>query len=162
MEKLAVDWLDLIPRFQRTDDEHLAPYRTFQDYRQIWGMGIFILMTTALLPLVIVTIIYYQLIERSIDTESLLRTERLTSNARRAVAFFLEERLDALTFAVNEIGYDKLTDQENLVSVLRNLKLGFGGLSDLSVIAHTGLQVAYAGPFNLEGKDYSQQPWFLE
>jgi len=33
---------------------------------------------------VITILIHYQLIERSIDTESLLRTERVASNARRA------------------------------------------------------------------------------
>jgi two-component system NtrC family sensor kinase len=49
-----------------------------------------------------------------------------------------------------------------LADVLKNLKLGFGGLTDLSIIADTGTQVAYAGPFNLEGKDYSKQPWFME
>jgi signal transduction histidine kinase len=150
------------PRFHRNDDEHLSPYYTFQDYRQTWGMTIFILMSTALVPLVIMTLIYYQLIETSINTESLLRTERLASNARRAVTFFLEERLDALTFTVNEMGYDRLTNPGRLSEVLRNLKLGFGGLTDLSVIADTGTQVSYAGPFNLEGKDYSNQPWFLE
>ncbi len=150
------------PRFHRNDDEHLSPYYTFQDYRQTWGMTIFILMATALVPLVIMTLIYYQLIETSINTESLLRTERLASNARRAVTFFLEERLDALTFTVNEMGYDRLTNPGRLSEVLRNLKLGFGGLTDLSVIADTGTQVTYAGPFNLEGKDYSNQPWFLE
>jgi signal transduction histidine kinase len=125
-------------------------------------MTIFILMTTALLPLVVMTVIYYQLIETSINTESLLRTERLASNARRAVTFFLEERLAALTFTVNEMGYDQLTNPGSLSEVLRNLKLGFGGLTDLSVIADTGTQVTYAGPFNLEGKDYSKQPWFME
>jgi len=150
------------PRFHRNDDEHLSPYYTFQDYRQTWGMTIFILMATALVPLVIMTLIYYQLIETSINTESLLRTERLASNARRAVTFFLEERLDALTFTVNEMGYDRLTNPGRLDEVLRNLKLGFGGLTDLSVIADSGTQVTYAGPFNLEGKDYSNQPWFLE
>ena len=31
------------PRFHRNDDEHLSPYYTFQDYRQTWGMTIFIL-----------------------------------------------------------------------------------------------------------------------
>ena len=108
------------------------------------------------------TLIYYQLIETSINTESLLRTERLASNARRAVTYFLEERLAALTFTVNEMGYDQLTNPGHLSEVLRNLKLGFGGLTDLSVIADTGTQVTYAGPFNLEGKDYSSQPWFME
>jgi signal transduction histidine kinase len=125
-------------------------------------MGIFILLATTLIPLVIMTLIHYQLIERSIDTESLLRTERVASNARRAVTFFLDERLAALTFAANEMSYAKLADPDSLAEVLRNLKLGFGGLTDLSVIADTGNQVAYAGPFHLKGKDYSTQPWFME
>jgi two-component system NtrC family sensor kinase len=102
------------PRFHRNNDEHLNPYYTFQDYRQTWGMTIFILMTTALVPLIVMTLIYYQLIETSINTESLLRTERLASNARRAVTFFLEERLAALTFTANEMGYDQLTNPGSL------------------------------------------------
>jgi signal transduction histidine kinase len=152
----------LLPKFQSQDDEHLMPYSAFRDYRQMWGMGIFILLATALLPLVFMTLTYYQLIDRSIDSESLLRTERVTSNARRAVTYFLEERLAALTFTVNELSYAKLSNPEFLAEVLGNLKLGFGGLTDLSVIADTGTQVAYAGPYHLEGKDYSAQPWFME
>ena len=163
MTTVLRNWLGaMLPRFRSKDDEHLNPYYTFRDYRQMWGMGIFILMTTSLLPLVVMTLIYYQLVERSIDTESLLRTERVASNARRAVTFFLEERLAALTFTANEMNYEKLSDPDSLAEVLRNLKLGFGGLTDLSVIADTGTQVAYAGPYHLEGKDYSSQPWFME
>jgi signal transduction histidine kinase len=150
------------PQFHAPQDDHLSIYHTFQNYRQTWGMAIFTLMATALLPLVVMTLIYYQLTQRSIDTESLLRTERVASNARRAVTFFLEERLAALTFTVNEMGYERLSDPGHLTDVLRNLKLGFGGLTDLSVIADTGTQVAYAGPFNLEGKNYSNQPWFWD
>ncbi|MFO7715121.1 ATP-binding protein [Desulfosarcina sp.] len=161
MDQLKSNLKSLFPHFRRQDDEHLNPYFTFKDYGQVWGMGIFILMTTALLPLIVMTLIYYQLVERSIESESLLRTERVASNARRAVTFFLEERLAALTFTAKETGYDGLTDPEHLDQVLRNLKLGFGGLTDVSVIADNGTQVTYAGPFNLEGKDYSSQPWFV-
>jgi two-component system, NtrC family, sensor kinase len=150
------------PRFHQNSEEHLNPYYTFQNYRQSWGAAIFILMTTALLPLIIMTFIYYQLVQKSIDTESLLRTERLASNAKQAVTFFFEERLAALTFTAKEIGYDQLSHPGYLAEVLRNLKLGFGGLSDLSVISDNGKQVAYAGPYNLEGKNYSKQPWFTE
>ncbi|GAB6906231.1 ATP-binding protein [Desulfosarcina cetonica] len=159
----AKDFLGAIwPPFRHKDDALLTPYYTFHDYRQIWGMGIFILMAAALLPLLVMTLIYYQLTEQSIDREAILRTERVASNARRAVTYFLEERLAALTFTVNEMGYDRLTDPGRLKEVLSNLKLGFGGLTDLSVIADDGTQVAYAGPFNLEGKNYSTQPWFME
>ncbi|BBO93251.1 sensor histidine kinase [Desulfosarcina ovata] len=160
MISLKEMWAAIWPSFRHKDDEHLNTYYTFHDYRQLWGMGIFVLMATALLPLVVMTFIYYQLLEQSINSESLLRTERVTSNARRAVTYFLEERLAALTFTVNEMSYDRLTNPEHLRDVLSNLKLGFGGLTDLSVIADDGTQVAYAGPFNLEGKNYSDQPWF--
>jgi signal transduction histidine kinase len=78
------------------------------------------------------------------------------------VTFFLEERLDALQFTINEIDYDRLVNPDRLAEILRNLKLGFGGLTDLSVIDDTGKQVAYAGPYNLEGRDYSNQRWFVE
>ncbi|MEJ2639734.1 MAG: sensor histidine kinase [Desulfosarcinaceae bacterium] len=163
MKETLEKWMgSMRPKFRSKVDEHLDPYLTFRDYRQMWGMAIFILMAASLVPLVVMTLIYYQLIERSIDTESLLRTERVASNARRAVTFFLEERLAALTFAANEMSYAKLSDPASLADILGNLKLGFGGLTDLSVIADTGTQVAYAGPYQLEGKDYSAQPWFME
>ncbi|MGB5749431.1 MAG: ATP-binding protein [Desulfobacterales bacterium] len=150
------------PEFYRQDNNLLDSYFTFTDYRKIWGVGISVLVATALMPLLVVTIIHYQLLQKSVDSELILRAERLTSNARRAVTFFLEERLDALRFTVNEIDYDQLTDPDHLTEILRNLKLGFGGLTDLSVIAHTGAQAAYAGPYNLEGRDYSNQRWFIE
>jgi two-component system, NtrC family, sensor kinase len=156
-------WLgSLLPKFRHAEDEHLNPYLTFRNYRQMWAMGIFTLLAASLLPLVIITLTYYQLIDRSMDTESLLRTERVASNARRAVTFFLEERLAALTFAANEMSYAKLSDADALNDILSNLKLGFGGVIDLSVIDANGTQVAYAGPYQLEGKDYSTQPWFME
>jgi signal transduction histidine kinase len=150
------------PSFNHQDKAFLDPYFTFTNYRKILIIGISILVVTTLVPLLVVTVFHYRLIERSVDSEITLRTERLTSNARRAVSFFLEERLDALRFIVNEIGYDRLNNPDHLKEILRNLKLGFGGLTDLSIIDHTGKQLAYAGPYNLEGREYSNQRWFIE
>jgi two-component system NtrC family sensor kinase len=148
------------PQFYRPADKHLSPYFRFTDYKKIWGFGILALGVAALLPLIFVTIIHFRLIQKSIDSEIILRTERVTSNARRAVTYFLEEHLNALRFTVNELTYEQLTNSDRLKEILRNLKLGFGGLTDLSVIDHSGIQIAYAGPFKLEGKNYSNQIWF--
>ena len=162
IERLRRVFTAIRPAFYRQRNVLLNPYLTFTDYRKIWAIGISTLAVAALLPLLVVTVIHYRLIERSVDSELILRTERLTSNARRAVTFFLEERLNALRFTVNELRYEQLTNPDHLAEVLRNLKLGFGGLTDLSVIDHDGIQVAYAGPFQLEGKNYSNQVWFIE
>ncbi|KPA19431.1 integral membrane sensor signal transduction histidine kinase [Candidatus Magnetomorum sp. HK-1] len=152
----------LWPHFFKKTSEHLIHYMTFHNYRKIWIRGILILIATSLLPLFVMTSIYYQLIEKSIDNALILRTERVASNTRRVLTYFFEERLAALKFTVNEHDYKDLKDPLRLSDILKNLKLGFGGLTDLSVIDHNGTQITYAGPFNLEGKDYSRQTWFLE
>lgn len=152
----------LRPDFYRQAEEALNPYFTFADYHKIWLVGIVALGLATLVPLIAVTVIHYQLIQKSVDSELILRTERLTSNARRAVSFFMEERLNALRFIANEIHIEQLTDPSQLAEILRNLKLGFGGLADLSVISSSGDQVAYAGPYNLDHVNYSAQDWFLE
>ena len=150
------------PGFDLNINDHLKPYYMFRNYLWIWGGAILFLLITALLPFVLITFIHYRLIDTSVDTESFLRTEQVASAAQSAVGYFFEERLAALRFTAGTIGYDELILPRHLTEVLRNLKLGFGGLTDLSVIDDTGRQVAYAGPFNLTGKDYSRQPWFIK
>jgi signal transduction histidine kinase len=152
----------LWPRFFQEMSEHIIPYLTFNNYPRIWVRGILILVFTSLIPLFVMTGIYYQLIEKSIDNALILRTERVASNTRRALSFFFEERLAALRFAVNDRDYNDLINPAQLAEILKNLKLGFGGLTDLSIINHHGTQITYAGPYNLEGKDYSHQNWFVE
>ncbi len=141
---------------------HLDSFFTFSNYRRIWIISVSLLTLSSLIPLILATVIHYRLIHKSVDSELALRAERLTSNARRSISFFINERLDALGFIINEIGYSDLTDNQKLEEILNNLKLGFGGYTDLSVIDKHGRQIAYAGPFNLEGKDYRTQPWFTQ
>ena len=74
--------------------------------------------------------------------------------------FFLEERLDALKFIIQETEFQRLKDPAGLLSILQNLKMGFGGFVDVGLINGSGLQINYAGPFDLVGKDYRDQKWF--
>ncbi len=152
-------WLEFL--FHRPN-VHLATFQTISNYPRIWIISIMILAVTSLAPLVFTTVINHQLIQKSVDSELVLQTDRVTSNAKRSMRFFLEERLNALRFVVNELPYYSLIDNEHLAKILGNLKLGFGGFTDLSIIDEDGNQIAYAGPFNLEGKNYKNQPWFLQ
>jgi len=162
MLKIVPEFLKAIrPEFRNHKKNfHQDAYYTFTNYRYLWVIGIFILAVTALSPLFMATLTYHQLIETSVDSDLNHRTKQLTDAAKSAVTFFMEERLNALTFTVNENGYDQLTDNARLTEILKNLKLGFGGVTDLSVLDADGNQVAYAGPFNLEGKNYKNQSWF--
>ena len=64
---------------------HLNSFHTFTNYWRLWTLSILILAVTALSPLCIVTLINYQLIQQSVDTELNLRAERLTATDRKSV-----------------------------------------------------------------------------
>ena len=49
-----------------------------------------------------------------------------------------------------------------LETLLKNLRESFGGFVDLGVINKDGVQTTYVGPYQLEGKNYSDQAWFHE
>ena len=116
----------------------------------------------SLVPLIIITTIDYQVTQKSIESEILLRTSRLASNTRRAISFFLAERRSALDFVVRDNSFETLNDPNRLALILANLKSSFGGFSDLGVIDPLGYQRNYVGPYPLEGIDYSEQAWYRE
>ena len=105
----------------------MKSYFTFGSYRRAWMILIVSLSLTCLIPLSIITAIHQRNVDKAMNVERILRSERVASNARRSVANFLAERMDALRFIVNELDYGKLSHHEQLVTLLRNLKVGFGG-----------------------------------
>jgi len=106
-------------------------------------------------------IINISLAHTALKNENHLRTARLVSNTRRTITFFLEERLDALKFIVQHEKLEALESNEKLSHLLKNLQMGIGGYVDLGLINSSGLQVYYAGPFDLGAKNYSNQNWFM-
>ncbi|HET8539925.1 MAG TPA: ATP-binding protein [Anaeromyxobacter sp.] len=54
----------------------------------------------------------------------------------------------------------ELADRERLEEALARLKGKHPGLVDLSLIDPDGVQIAYAGPYGLAGKEYTSSPWY--
>lgn len=132
------------------------------NFRQIWQRTVLLTLGVTLMPLIFMTLVDYSMTQKSVESEFLLRTSRLISNTRRSVSFFLEERKSALKFVVYNTPFDNLKDPMEIALILENLKKGFGGFVDLGVIDASGRQKNYAGPYRLEGIDYSKQEWFRE
>ncbi len=114
----------------------------------------------SILPLIALALADYNVTQQSIESEILLRTSRLVSNTRRTLSFFLVERRAALDFIVQDNRFEALNSESRLNRMLTNLKESFGGFADLGIIDQNGRQNTYVGPYNLLGKDYSQQEWF--
>jgi len=157
--KLRVLLAKFRPRFwdQKAED---GPYKSLFNYQGAWRLSVGLLTAVALGPLLIMTAIDFNVTKRSVSSENRLTMGRLTSNTRRSVAYFLDERRAALDFILREESFETLTSPPRLEAALKNLKSGFGGFVDLGVIDASGRQIAYVGPFNLIDRDYANQDWF--
>ncbi len=150
------------PDFLKSRNVTTGPFRQMFNYSLIWRWAILLTSAVTLLPLILITTLDYNVTQKSIESENLLRTLRVVSNAKRAISFFLSERKSAVSFIVHDKSVDDLNNPEKLAALLKNLRDSFGGFVDLGVIDKNGLQTTYVGPYPLEGKDYSDQQWFKD
>lgn len=139
-----------------------APYSSQFDFRRTWYAAVFVTSAVVLAPLIFMTVMDYRATRHDVDSEILLRTSRLVSNIRRSISYFFDERKSALRFIVHDNNFRMDESPEHLTQVLENLKKSFGGFTDLGLIDPQGIQRVYAGPYNLSGKDYSNQEWFKQ
>ncbi|MDD4952789.1 MAG: cache domain-containing protein, partial [Desulfovibrionaceae bacterium] len=137
-----------------------GPKKALFNYRRIWRLAIGLLAAVALAPLMVMTFIDYNVTRHSLKSENLLRIARTTSNTRRTLTYFLDERKNALEFIVQQERIEDLRNPQRLAAILDGLKNSFGGFVDIGLIDGHGRQVDYIGPFELLGRDYSGQDWF--
>jgi two-component system NtrC family sensor kinase len=86
----------------------------------------------------------------------------LVNKSKHSMELFLVERLSAVSFIASEHSYEELADEGNLSRIFHVMKQEFRGFVDLGLIDENGVQVNYVGPYDLKGRDYSEQPWFHE
>ena len=150
------------PEFWDADTKTAGPYKQLFDYKRIWQLCMGLLVAVSLIPILIMASIDFSVTRSAIKSENTLEAARTTSNTRRSVSFFLEERKSALQLLVEMHDFRSFDDREKLGRMLKSLKNSFGGFVDLGVINREGKQVSYVGPYNLEGREYTGQDWFKQ
>ncbi|QTA92303.1 sensor histidine kinase [Desulfonema magnum] len=152
----------LKPKFWEEGNLAETRHRHMFNFPRIWKKTVLITAGVALIPLILLAIVDYQVTQSSVESENLLRTSRLVSNTRRRVSFFLFERRSALDFIIHDNSFESLMDSKRLAAILEHLKKTIGGFSDLGVIDAKGIQRTYVGPYPSKDIDYSKQEWFRE
>jgi two-component system, NtrC family, sensor kinase len=130
------------------------------NYRRIWKLTVLCVSLVAIIPLIILALMDYNLSRKAIQAESLYPITRLVSNTGLSISSFLQERMSVLNFIIRNNSFRILQNQEYLDGLLHDVNAAFGGFVDLGVIDSSGTQLAYSGPFDFRGKDYSDQDWF--
>ena len=84
----------------------------------------------------------------------------IVANRKTTVELFLDATMRQLRLVAEEVPVSRLVSPATLEAILAGSRLEGGALVDLGVIGEDGRHVAYAGPYRLEGFDYSGQEWF--
>lgn len=121
-------------------------------------------LVVAITPLVLLGGAIYNQFARAHEARIMDQMRLLANSQSSAVEVFLRERINLLTMLVETHTYEELARQTFLVGLFETLnqRSDMLGLVDLGVINAAGLHVAYVGPFNLGGFNYSRQAWFGE
>ncbi|WP_320006229.1 sensor histidine kinase [Maridesulfovibrio sp.] len=75
---------------------------------------------------------------------------------------FLSEKLAEVQYLSRVFTYEQLSDSRILEQTLKGMQQQYGRIFvDFGIINEKGVQVAYAGPFELLGADYSKADWYM-
>jgi len=137
-------------------------YKRKSIYQNLQRKIMLIILCVAIIPLVFLgETIYYRFAStygEKIEDQIKYRSRSQSD----AIEVFLRERTAILATIVDTHTFDYLKQQENLNRIFMVISRRTDGLIDLGVIDSAGQHVAYAGPYNLKGLNYFQQPWFNE
>jgi len=131
-------------------------------YRRILITAVLSVSLVAIAPLLIMTGVNYYQYEQAFREEQTRPMVRFVANGKQSLESFLTERLAALEFVVLDRSYQELQDARIINQILVDMKESFGGFVDVGLINPEGVQISYAGPYELEGREYQSYPWYQE
>ncbi|MHB8791686.1 MAG: sensor histidine kinase [Desulfobulbaceae bacterium] len=135
--------------------EHHGP--RYQLLRRNLLVTMFLLILTPLFLTSLLSIIGYR---ELLQKETLNYMHWQGENSRYTLIVLLEKLRKALVITANSYPVTDLSTKDSLDRIFASLKSEYNGLVDLSLIGPDGIQVSYAGPYDLAGKNYRDSPWY--
>ncbi len=131
-------------------------YKRFR-YSLFWAMNLI-----GLIPMLLTASLGFFQYRDLLQRDELDQLQWNMEGAQKTIEAFVHELQAVVNFVAHEDRYHELLDQQNLQILFDRLHKQYPGFVDLGVIDSKGIQQAYVGPYNLQGKDYSHQEWFSE
>jgi two-component system, NtrC family, sensor kinase len=131
-------------------------------YRLLRRRIIVLMIVITVIPLFSMAMINSHQYQKTLRQEIVNPLLVLVNKSKHSMEMFLAERLSAVSFIGSEHSFQELADEGNLNRIFLVMTQEFNGFVDLGVIDENGVQVSYVGPYDLKGRNYSEQPWFNE
>lgn len=119
-----------------------------------------LMLPMVLLLLVCATIVFYFTSYSSSQVREELM--RIAVDHRNLIDYFFREKSATLRFIITSNSFDLVSDSDSLNKLFKNLQAESKGFVDLGVFDEKANHLAYAGPYDLAGKNYADTPWFRQ
>lgn len=129
-------------------------------YRHLRRSLLITMLLITLIPLAGTSLLSFFQYRQLIRQEALNNLQWHGESTSRSLEVFLDKLKNGLVVTANSYPVSELAEQKHLDRVFAELKNDHRGLVDLSLINPDGIQVAYAGPYNLRGRSYRDSPWY--
>jgi two-component system NtrC family sensor kinase len=135
--------------------------RRIKYYRSLLRNIVLTILLTAITPTVLISIFILDAFRVSYEEKVFDHLDVLTRKHKRSIDIFLEEKLMDIRLLAKTNRFADLTDQATLGQRFNELQRAFDrSFVDLGVVDHQGRQIAYSGPLELTGVNYSSAEWF--
>ena len=130
-------------------------------YQSLTRKLIFTVIIVSFAPMILVSGVIFQQYRESYKKKVYAHLGVLIKKHQRTIDNFLNEKLNDIRFLAKTSSFEELSDasflQNRLVALQQEYDTVF---EDLGVINDRGVQIAYAGPFELAKARYSEADWF--
>lgn len=119
-------------------------------------------ITVSIAPLILVGGLIFDQFRSIYHTKVYAHLAEVVDKQKDNVNNFLTEKLGEVQYLNKAFTHDQLINPKFLEQTLKGMQQQYGRIFvDLGVIDENGCQIAYAGPFDLLGADYSEADWYL-
>lgn len=133
-----------------------------RNYRQLQVLLTVIMITIALGPVFVTAALSYYNYSEMLQKEEASQLDMRLSVKIKTISSMVGNLKSVILFSARGQSQVDLIKKEKLEELYFRIKQEYPFVVDLGVIDHSGKQLAYYGPYNLLGSDYSQETWMKE
>jgi two-component system NtrC family sensor kinase len=136
----------------------ISPERFVLLHRKLVGLMALVMI----IPLLLMAAINYYEYQTSLSKEIQNPLRVLLNKTKNSFELFLAERASTVSLIASAYTFQDLAEERTLKRIFNVMQREFEGFVDLGLIDEQGVQVSYAGPYSLKGKNYADQSWLQQ
>ncbi len=130
-------------------------------YKTIAKKMLITIIMVSITPMIVASLIIFDRFKNSYHGKVGAHLDELVQKHKQNIDTFLKERSGNIKFLAKTASYEELKDEVFLQKSLLGLQQAYNNVFvDLGTINDKGVQLAYAGPFQLKDAQYSDAQWF--